>query len=98
MPRANRRRDDVRPLAVGGLGHLQSQETHPDGVWIVRRLLGRGGAATYRCPGCEQLFPGSVPHVVAWPAHGLRGPDDRRHWHTPCWRTRGRTTPRRSSR
>jgi uncharacterized protein with PIN domain len=37
----------------------------------------------YRCPGCNQeIRPGTL-HVVAW---RVGQEDDRRHWHTPCWR------------
>jgi hypothetical protein len=43
----------------------------------------------YLCPGCAQDVRG-VAHVVAWP-QGC--PDDRRHWHTPCWDARGRRAP-----
>jgi hypothetical protein len=43
----------------------------------------------YRCPGCAQEVV-AVPHVVAWPQGQ---PDDRRHWHTPCWGARGRRGP-----
>ena len=38
----------------------------------------------YRCPGCDQELVG-VAHVVAWPQGR---PDDRRHWHSPCWQAR----------
>ena len=44
----------------------------------------------FRCPGCDQEVV-AVPHVVAWPDGR---PDDRRHWHTPCWGARSRRGPR----
>jgi hypothetical protein len=52
----------------------------------------RSSQGSYRCPGCDQLLTGSVPHVVAWPRDD---PDatDRRHWHTACWSARGRRQP-----
>lgn len=43
----------------------------------------------YLCPGCAQEVVG-VAHVVAWPTGD---PDNRRHWHTPCWAARGRRGP-----
>ncbi|WP_084124014.1 hypothetical protein [Demequina sp. NBRC 110054] len=50
---------------------------------------------TYLCPGCSQEIDGATQHLVAWPADGLFGADaaaaTRRHWHTHCWNTYGRT-------
>jgi len=54
--------------------------------FVVRSLAGSPGRS-YRCPGCDQELPSSVPHVVAWP-EGRE--DDRRHWHTACWAARDR--------
>jgi hypothetical protein len=53
--------------------------------YVVRQVAGTSGRA-YRCPGCDQELRAGVPHVVAWPEGR---PDDRRHWHTPCWGARG---------
>jgi hypothetical protein len=40
------------------------------------------GEKQYRCPYCEQwVQPGTV-HIVAFPDGR---PEDRRHYHTPCW-------------
>ena len=60
-------------------------ERQEDG-WTVRSV----GVSdrVYRCPGCAQEVV-RVPHVVAW----LHDPDDRRHWHTPCWGARSRRAP-----
>lgn len=57
--------------------------------YVVRSVIGsRGGPGkAYRCPGCDQLLPPGIPHVVAWPQGR---PDDRRHWHTACWSARDR--------
>ncbi|HEV3474356.1 MAG TPA: hypothetical protein VG602_03210 [Actinomycetota bacterium] len=45
------------------------------------------GDRAYRCPGCHQLIrPGTV-HLVVVPDQAS---EDRRHWHTPCWRTERR--------
>lgn len=51
-----------------------------------------GTAKPYRCPGCEQLLPAGVGHLVAWPADDLEA-SDRRHWHSACWRARDRRSP-----
>jgi hypothetical protein len=46
----------------------------------------------YRCPGCNQEIPAGVGHEVVVPVHA---PEDRRHWHTPCWAAERRRTGRR---
>lgn len=87
MARANRRRDDHVPLRSAA--HTRS-ESGPDGEWVVRSVPGSAAARSYRCPGCDQLVPASVPHVVVWPAGEWGSVDDRRHWHTACWAARDR--------
>ncbi len=66
--------------------HVPALEQVEDG-WVVRRVAGASGERNYRCPGCDQLHASGQPHVVAWPEGR---PDDRRHWHTPCWAARHR--------
>jgi hypothetical protein len=71
-----------------------------------RREIGPGGedyfVATprptdkvYVCPACRQEIDGMTTHVVAWAADGLFGAEvaaaERRHWHTRCWETFGRS-------
>jgi len=50
---------------------------------------------TYVCPACQQEISGDTAHVVAWPVDHLFGEDAakdaRRHWHSSCWRTFGRS-------
>jgi hypothetical protein len=85
-PRKNRRtRDEPRETGRGAFGGPQRIEEGPDGDWVVRPAA--GAAKAYRCPGCDQEIPPGVGHVVAWPAEG-GGPEDRRHWHRPCWEHR----------
>ena len=88
------RRGQREAEALAALRRDDSPVRRPAGVdrvenGFVVRNVGTTGTA-YRCPGCDQLFSG-VPHVVAWPEGS---PDDRRHWHTPCWTARGRRAPR----
>ncbi|GLY77257.1 ATP/GTP-binding protein [Actinoallomurus iriomotensis] len=91
-PRKNRRtRDMPRETGQGAFGGPQRIEEGPDGDWIVRPAA--GAAKTYRCPGCDQEIPPGVGHVVAWPAEG-GGPEDRRHWHRPCWEHRLHRAPK----
>jgi hypothetical protein len=59
---------------------------------LVRAVSGETGKV-YRCPGCDQEIPPGVPHVVAWPADERGDLSDRRHWHSGCWRARGRRMP-----
>lgn len=42
-----------------------------------------GGQRVYRCPGCDHEIRAGVWHLVVVPT-GV--PDDRRHWHTECWK------------
>jgi hypothetical protein len=41
------------------------------------------GDKPYRCPGCDHVIKPGVRHLVAVP---VNDPDERRHWHTECWR------------
>ena len=75
-------------------------EEAADGDWVVRSLTGASTGKTYRCPGCDQEIRIGTPHVVTWPAYARdsdlqpwdtdSAADLRRHWHTTCWRARGR--------
>jgi hypothetical protein len=60
--------------------------------YVVRAVTGSAATKPYRCPGCQQAIRPATPHVVAWPAEGSMlsdtGLDERRHWHTACWRAR----------
>ncbi len=65
---------------------------------LVRPVPAARALKRYRCPGCDhEIMPG-VAHIVAWPAPGYGDAEDRRHWHTGCWRSRRtRTVTRRWS-
>jgi hypothetical protein len=72
-----------------------------DDEWVVRQVTGSASTRAYRCPGCDQEIRPATPHVVAWPASfRADGSEDeaglaqRRHWHTACWRARGRRGPK----
>lgn len=94
MGRKHRRRSAGPPEGAPAEYGLQHVEEHADGDWVVRRVTGSAATKTYRCPGCDQEIRPATPHVVAYPADGLGGLEDRRHWHTPCWQARGRRGPR----
>jgi len=61
--------------------------------WNVRDLRG-SSVKEYRCPGCQQLIRPGTAHLLVWPVQKALLSDDaideRRHWHTACWR---RVTP-----
>jgi hypothetical protein len=81
--------DDEDPPSGG----FAAVEVDADGAeWVVRRITGSSSTKTYRCPGCDQEIRPVTPHVVAWPVDAV---DERRHWHTPCWRARHRRAPTR---
>lgn len=50
-----------------------------------RPVPGFSATKLYRCPWCEQVILPGTPHIVVWPQGRL---EQRRHWHTPCWRRR----------
>ena len=41
------------------------------------------GDKPYRCPGCDHVIRPGLGHLVVVPNSD---PDERRHWHTECWR------------
>jgi hypothetical protein len=50
--------------------------------WRLRLVQPYQAVKVYRCPGCDHEIPARTLHVVVWP-EGT--PDERRHWHRPCW-------------
>lgn len=91
MPRANRRRRDDVPLNVErAVGGFTRREGYAGSEWFVRAVTGAASTRAYLCPGCQHTIALGTPHVVVWPADGMGGLDDRRHWHSPCWSARGR--------
>jgi hypothetical protein len=88
-PRRNNRRAEATGLDEAKLrrGTAWTRSTR-DGEWMVRPIPTDAATKTYRCPGCQQEIRPATAHLVVWPAEGWGEPDDRRHWHTPCWRGR----------
>jgi hypothetical protein len=60
--------------------------------YVVRPVTGSAATKSYRCPGCDHLIAPATPHVVVWPVvasmFSSSGLEERRHWHTGCWRRR----------
>jgi hypothetical protein len=69
-------------------GGATREESYRGLRWTVRAVSGASATRPYLCPGCQQDIEPGVPHVVVWPAEGIGGVDDRRHWHTGCWQRR----------
>jgi len=96
VPRANR---PQRPphVPLRSAAHVRA-ESAVDGEWVVRSVPGSPAASPrppkpYRCPGCDQLIPADVGHLVTWPAGEYGSVAERRHWHTPCWAARAHRRP-----
>lgn len=51
--------------------------------YMMRPITAERALKEYRCPGCQQIIPVRMAHVVAWPALG--GAGERRHWHRFCF-------------
>jgi hypothetical protein len=48
------------------------------------------GDKRYRCPYCQGWIEPGVAHVVAFE---VGRPEDRRHYHSPCWRRHSASGP-----
>lgn len=91
-PRKNYRSKGARPDNSEGA----EREPRPSNEWeedgfTVRALTGSSSTKVYRCPGCDHEIRTATPHIVAWPTEDA---DNRRHWHTPCWNSRGKRGPK----
>ncbi|MGZ8180089.1 ATP/GTP-binding protein [Williamsia sp. SKLECPSW1] len=87
MPRRNRR-PPAGPRGVsGGTTRTESGPAGLDRDHSVRPISADRAVKPYLCPGCNQTIVPGTAHVVAWPADDRSG-DERRHWHTGCWRGR----------
>jgi len=75
---------DVEALTRG----FERTEVRRGETWKVRRVTAQ--EKEYTCPGCHQVIPAGVAHVVAYREDHLFGAEaglrERRHWHTNCWR------------
>ena len=93
MTRRNKRPARQNPLPPLGVG--RRVETGPDGYdYEVRPVAAARATKSYRCPGCDHEICSGTAHVVVWPAD-IGGVEDRRHWHTACWKHRATRSPTR---
>lgn len=97
MPSRRRPSKHARPHAPLAVARIQGggvrEEGYAGGRWNVRAVSGATATRPYLCPGCAQQIPPDLAHVVAWPADGVGGIGDRRHWHTGCWQRREARPP-----
>jgi len=90
----SKRRGKPRTLR-GGLDSARPERKVPkaDGDWYFRPITGASSTKPYRCPGCEQIIAVATPHTVVWPVQksllSASALDERRHWHSACWRRKG---------
>lgn len=82
------RRHTRRRLPASARPVDQRVETRGAAQWHVRALS--GSDKEYRCPGCHQPVRPGTGHVLVWPVEkallSVEAIDERRHWHSACWR------------
>ena len=83
----------TRPLNTEALMGGVSYQTGRDGTeYKVHHI--HSGTKQYVCPGCNGAIAVGESHEVVWTEDTILGAqfgvDARRHWHTSCWRHRGR--------
>jgi hypothetical protein len=86
MPRRNRRDERAGTAFPASPTRSDGPEWAQADGFQVRHV---GGQKPYRCPGCEYPIRVGAWHLVVVPADA---PDERRHWHTECWRRELRRT------
>ena len=99
----NARRKWAAPVPEIDLDRARSgipeRESASDGEWSVRRITARNAAKDYRCPGCGQVSPPGIEHLVVCQEDSLfgrqKGVEDRRHWHDRFCQTRQGASRRR---
>lgn len=77
---------DVERLMAGS----RRSETRRGQEWTVQPIAAANALKNYVCPGCDKTIAPGMAHVAAWRNDGIMGAEadlnDRRHWHTHCWR------------
>lgn len=91
MARRNKRnsRDKQAHTPIRSL-NIPRREFKRGSEWFVRDIKSSASQKIYKCPGCPNDILEGQAHIVAWQADHFFGDefsiDDRRHWHTHCWR------------
>src|SRR5947209_18304161 len=65
--RRRRARRSAGEADVAERSWLETAQSWPDGDFAVRQVSGSSDGRVFRCPGCDQELPSSLPHTVAWP-------------------------------
>ena len=92
MGRRNKpKREEHVPLDMNRTQGGRRVETRRGEAFIVQDITAANALKEYSCPGCVVPIPVGMAHIVAWHEEGLFGEEaalrDRRHWHTPCWKS-----------
>ncbi|MDO5066299.1 MAG: hypothetical protein Q4D96_03345 [Propionibacteriaceae bacterium] len=87
---ARRPSKHLRPPRPLDTSRAARREHRQAGSYMVRDVPAHRAEKSYTCPGCQSVIPAGMAHLVAWPEEpGLgfaSGIEQRRHWHTHCWR------------
>lgn len=93
MPRRHRRdpREEPEELDPERLRTgFRRYETKRGTRFVVQPISAKNALKDYSCPGCHHVIQPGIAHIVAWEDQALmgasRGVEDRRHWHSHCWR------------
>ncbi|MDN6486016.1 ATP/GTP-binding protein [Ancrocorticia populi] len=93
MRRSKKYSRPVRPLNENAaLGGVHFEEGSGGTQYKVHHI--QSGKKEYVCPGCGGIVAIGESHEVAWTEDTIwgaqYGQESRRHWHTSCWKHRGR--------
>jgi hypothetical protein len=80
MPRRNRRDRELNQPPEAPPARADAPIWAQAPGFDVRNV---GGQKEYRCPGCDHPVRAGSWHLVVVPQDDV---DERRHWHTECWR------------
>ena len=87
---ARRPSKHLRPPRPLDTSRHVSRRVTSAGSFLVREVPGGRALKPYTCPGCNSPIPVGMAHLVAWPEEpgfGFEsGLEQRRHWHSHCWR------------
>lgn len=81
-------RSSGSPRPLRGVSGPERLEEWAGRQYRVRPTPGASATKWYVCPWCDERVAVGEPHVVVWPNDQRGGINERRHWHTRCWRRR----------
>ncbi len=96
MRRSKKYSREFKPLETDRLMNYTRYEIADNGMEFKVHHI-RSAKKQYVCPGCNGIIMVGEAHEVAWTEDSWFGADagaaNRRHWHTSCWKARGRRRP-----